>query len=160
MIEFLTQLISAPDESMNLFITHRDSARNLIFWLENLFVQDGISGEKTPIENHQIYEFFFRGDSLVQTNEDPSKGLIFFLTHWRNILGELNLICLDVFGEAFHVSSPEEYINLIALHDLLLDFLDAKKESSPEQLTLFLDRAETNPTIKHIIPVLRAEMIV
>ena len=160
MNEFLTQLVSAPDESMNLFIAHRDSGRNLIFWLNNLFVQDGVSGEKTPIENDRIYELLFRGDGLVHASQDPSRALMFSLTNWKDVLNELDLLCLDIFGETFHTSSPETPTNLISLHDLVLDFLDSRQESSPEQVTLFLERAEANLSLKHIIPVLRAEMIV
>ena len=112
------------------------------------------------MEKDKIYEFLFRGDHLIDSTEEPGKVLIFSLTNWKDVQRELNLLCLDVFGEVFHTLSAETPTNLIALHDLFLDFLDAKQESSPEQMTLFLAQAEANTTLKHIIPVLRTEMIV
>lgn len=59
-MNFLIQLVSSSEETMNLLITHKDISRHMIFWLSNLFATDTISGEKVSIKNNTLYPFFFR----------------------------------------------------------------------------------------------------
>ncbi len=159
LIEFLTKLAFSSKESVNLFIAHRDSARNLIFWLRNLFEQNGISGEKTPIGNDTIYEFLFRWDHLVRWRENRTKGLIFSVANWKPLLSEINTIVMSVFGEIFY--TPDKWsVNLIALHDVLLDFLDRKIEECPEDFDVFLERILARDITKDLFEILKRERII
>lgn len=60
LMKFLVNIAFSAEESTNLCILHRDSARHMIFWLENLFSQNGATGTNVAIDNNLIYEFFFR----------------------------------------------------------------------------------------------------
>lgn len=41
---FLTLLVSSPEETTNLIVAHRDSGRNAMIWLKNLFSKISITG--------------------------------------------------------------------------------------------------------------------
>jgi len=54
--EYLVSYISSSDESMILVVSHRDILVQLRFWLENLFKEATIVGEKYPFGNDEVIE--------------------------------------------------------------------------------------------------------
>ncbi|MDD5377414.1 MAG: histidine phosphatase family protein [Candidatus Gracilibacteria bacterium] len=154
--EFLKKLVSSGEETMNLFITHRDSGRHLIFWLSNIFSQEQIFGKKTPIGNDTIYEFLFRGARLVSGEDRKGGDILFSFRTWKAVVSEFNILTEKVFGKTFYDLSDRR-VNLIALHDRFLDFLDFEGERDPEALALFMEQVKRNSELKHLYPILERE---
>lgn len=100
MMEFLIELVSSPDESMHLIVAHRDSARHLITWLRNLFVQDGFFGEKTPIENDTLLPFLFRADQLKTYDVHSTQDVLFHVSNWKSLRDSLNQVSMSIFSQS------------------------------------------------------------
>jgi len=158
LLEFLKKLISSPKGSVNLLITHRDTARHLFVLLKNLFSKDQISWQKIAIENDGIYEFTVRWGRLLSDKEKEMKGLLFSVKNWKPILEKINDISKKIFGEIFY-DPGNRRIDLIVLHNRFLDFIDQKRENNPDELQLFIVRLETNKLTKHFLPIMKTSKV-
>jgi broad specificity phosphatase PhoE len=148
LMELLIDTVSSSDESTNLYITHRDTWRHLIFWLNNLFSQDTTWGKKTPIENDTILVYFFQWDICIPWN------LCFSLFDWKILLHEMTMISNEVFGTPFYEVWHWK-IDLIQLHDRFLDFIDYRREYSSQDFSEFQRRLGENPLTRHFLEFLK-----
>lgn len=156
LMEFLIKVVSSSQESQNLFIAHRDSGRHMIFWLKNLFSQDGVYGEKTKIDNDTVYEFFFKWDHIIEWWESKNRGLLFSIFNWKDALFELNGLIWDIFWEEFYLFGSWS-ADLIWIHDRFLDFFDRIIEDSPEKVGIFILKLSDGIHTKHFINILKSE---
>jgi hypothetical protein len=148
LMELLIDTVSSSDESTNLYITHRDTWRHLIFWLNNLFSQDTTRGEKTPIENDTILVYLFQWDTCIPWN------LWFSLLEWRSTLHTLNTITQSAFWVIMY-EAWSWMVDIIALHDRFLDFVDFHREYSSQDFPEFQRRIMENPLIRHLLEFLK-----
>jgi hypothetical protein len=79
--------------------------------------------------------------------------------NWKEILSELNMLTMSIFGEIFYNPDGRQ-TDIIALHDEFLDFIDAKSEDCPQQLSLFLESFKSHPLLKNIPAILRMEGVI
>lgn len=155
-MDFLIELISSPEESSILMVAHRDSARHIIFWLTNLFTQDGVHGTKTPIDNTTTYTFLFRWDHVVTGDELIQGGLIFSVENWKTVWDQLRSISQEIFGIDFGYKHDLP-VDIIKLHDRFLDYIDKMIVRCPQKVTEFLDALDTCNATKHIRKIIEWE---
>lgn len=159
LMKYLMNMVSSSYESMTLFITHRDSARHMIFWLMNMFDQDRIRGEKIPIDNDTMYEFYFSWDHLIEWEESKTRGLLFSTFNWRSTLHEVNSIIEDIFWDTFY-TIDDRWIDLIILHDIFINFMHRKNEESPEKISVFIEQLTNNPVTKYFPDILKGAKLI
>ena len=158
LMKFLVNIAFSAEESTNLCILHRDSARHMIFWLENLFSQNGATGTKVAIDNNLIYEFFFRWNHIIEAEKDKKNMLLFSIFTWKEAISEINTFSWDIFWEAFQVISSWR-IDLIQLHDAFCDFLDLQYEQCPEKVRTFLEISQSGEYTENFKKILKEEGI-
>lgn len=146
-MEFLINSVSNNQESSNLCIAHRDSWRHLIFWLNNLFLQEKIIWEKTLIGNDTLLVYLFRWDTCITWN------LLFPVFEWKNTLDTVNKMSIDIFWKPFY-KVDGWLTDIIALHDAFLDFIDLHKENSLLQMPEFYKKLCGNPLTQHFTDVI------
>ncbi len=159
MVDYFTKFVSGAEESTTLFVTHRDPARDMIFWLNNLFQEDGVHGEKTQMDNDALCAIYFRWDRVITWAEMETHGPLFPIMNWKSILLEINTLIQNVFGEVFYVID-EQWVDVIKLHDLFLSFIDQKREVSPEKLSIFLKYLTDSPITAHFYKILETEGVI
>jgi broad specificity phosphatase PhoE len=147
LMEFLIDTVSSSNESTYICVTHRDSWRHMIFWLNNLFLQEKSIGEKSTIDNDSILIYLFQWTQHIPWN------LCFPTIGWLPIIHEVNRISFEVFWNYFYADIPW-WVDLIVLHDLFLDFLDFHTESSPQKIQLFKAELQINPLTMDLSPVI------
>ncbi len=103
------------------------------------------------MENDTVYALFFQWDSVKDW------GLLFSLLDWKVTLYEINTLSLTIFGKTFY-NLDKQGINLIALHDVFLDFIDLQREKNPEKLIIFLEWLKTNPLTSHMLSIIKKAM--
>ncbi len=143
LMEFLIDSVSSSEQSSNICITHRDSWRHLIFWLTNLFSQEKAIGEKTIIENSTMLVYLFQWDRCIPWD------LWFPVFGWKDVLSSVNTISTNIFWQPFYERGNWK-VDIIALHDRFLDFIDFHREHSPEKITEFRKKLEENDITKHL----------
>lgn len=129
--------------------------------LNNMFRSTDFSGSKYEIENDELFEYAYRGDRVISESmrDDMGRGFLFSAVDWKESISEINILTRRIFGENF--CNPYGYrVNPIALHDRFLDFVDAKRERSPEGFFLFIKRISMNPLLKHFPDILEKEGII
>ena len=127
--------------------THSDSWRHMVFWLNNLFLQEKSIWEKTIIDNESILIYLFQWDRSIPWN------LCFPVISWLAIIHEVNRMSLEVFWVYFY-KDIQWWVDLISLHDLFLDFMDFRTENTPEKIQLFKERLQKNPITKELSKVI------
>ncbi|MBX9809835.1 hypothetical protein K2X92_05585 [Candidatus Gracilibacteria bacterium] len=151
MMEFLLGIISSSQHPVSLFVVHRDSGRHMMFWLKNLFSQKGVFYKKVAMDNDTICQLVFRGNSLVdpEIDIDSGRSLIFSIFNWKELISLLNELSNEIYGKSFYIDSGKK-VNIIALHNSFLDFIDQQNELFPEKTSIFLNKLQQIPELSNI----------
>lgn len=177
--EFVKNMLFWLEETMNLCITHRDTARHLIIWLNNVFSKNSISGYKVEVGNDTIYEVCFRWGGIMQVStpdssnsrvenwhfqlsaswwkDEPCRGFIFWIKNWQRLLHLLNTISERVYSRPFF-TNDYKLVNLIELNDELLDFIDYESEQNPDAFALFVEHVTWQPELASLAAFLNSRM--
>ncbi len=127
---FVKQLFSLPGNTTKLIVTHRDTARHAILMITNFASRDTIKWSKVTVDNNTIDTYILRWGEVLKD------VLLFTISNWQSLLWKINRISEEVFGEKFYAKPPER-VDLIALHNLFLDYIDHKKDLSRKKLLHF-----------------------
>jgi hypothetical protein len=158
--KFLRILVSSSGESMDVLVGHTSTVKAAIDELEKLYIPWGTS-RRWKIRNDQEFIFLFRWTRLVAI-DDPNWGLLFPVIKWKNVLKEVNKLAKKVFGakNPFYEKEDMKEINLIRLHDLFLDRINAEKRKDPAQVDIFVRKLQSNLMTKYFPWILQAEWVI
>jgi hypothetical protein len=95
---------------------------------------------------------------LIQWVAEENDGLLFPFFGWKEIINDVNTITRNIFGESFYELQGIP-INLIALHDRFLDFIDYQREKSPEKVWVCIDLLSENPRTHYFPGILTKDQI-
>ncbi len=160
LIQFLRNLTASPGGLMSVIVSHKSIIEAAIDILESLY-SAGVTIPKLDISHDGLIVLYFRGGTLIE-EDDPHKGLLFPLTKWKWVLEQVNLIARQVFGDdyPFYESNPMRSIDLIRLHDLFLDHMNAEDRKDPLRLAHFIEELNHSPLTRHFSTILRAERVI